>query len=129
MKYTMMRNLKVLKYEYVALQLERSLSQRLNVMNKNGNRLRIVIKHINFIIDVLRLSATMIVLYTVKQLPSKSNKTRSLFLNLEQFAQPLSATNNNNNGKGKGKAIPLQTWTGPEGSRRLRLPDFKRIGT
>ena len=124
-----MRNLKVLKYEYVAQQLERSLSQRLNVMNKNGNRLRIVIKHINFIIDVLRLSATKIVLYTVKQLPSKSNKTRSLFLNLEQFAQPLSATNNNNNGKGKGKAIPLQTWTGPEGSRRLRLPDFKRIGT
>jgi len=28
------------------------------------------------------------------------------------------------NNKGKGKAIPLQTWTGPEGSRRLRLPDF-----
>jgi hypothetical protein len=25
----------------------------------------------------------------------------------------------------KGKAIPLQTLTGPEGSRRLRLPDFK----
>jgi hypothetical protein len=31
--------------------------------------------------------------------------------------------------KGKGKAIPLQTWTGPEGSRRLRFPDFKTIGT
>jgi hypothetical protein len=29
----------------------------------------------------------------------------------------------------KGKAIPLQTWTGPESSRRLRLPDFKTIGT
>jgi hypothetical protein len=27
------------------------------------------------------------------------------------------------------KAIPLQAWTGPEGSRRLRLPDFKKIGT
>jgi len=27
-------------------------------------------------------------------------------------------------GKGKGKAVPLQTWTGPEGSRKLRLPDF-----
>ena len=27
-------------------------------------------------------------------------------------------------GKGKGKAIPLQAWTGPQGSRRLRLPDF-----
>jgi len=32
-------------------------------------------------------------------------------------------------GKGKGKAIPLQAWTGPEGSRRLRLPDFKTFGT
>jgi hypothetical protein len=31
--------------------------------------------------------------------------------------------------KGKGKAIPLQAWTGPEDSRRLRLPDFKTIGT
>ena len=29
----------------------------------------------------------------------------------------------------KGKAIPLQAWTGPEGSRSLRLPDFKTIGT
>jgi hypothetical protein len=24
----------------------------------------------------------------------------------------------------KDKAIPLQAWTGLEGSRRLRLPDF-----
>jgi len=32
-------------------------------------------------------------------------------------------------GKGKGKAIPLQAWADPEGSRRLRLPDFKTIGT
>jgi hypothetical protein len=29
----------------------------------------------------------------------------------------------------KGKAIPLQAWTGHDGSRRLRLPDFKKIGT
>jgi hypothetical protein len=29
----------------------------------------------------------------------------------------------------KGKAIPLQALTGPEGFRRLRLPDFKTIGT
>jgi len=28
-----------------------------------------------------------------------------------------------------GKAIPLQAWTGPESSRRLRLPDIKTIGT
>jgi hypothetical protein len=31
--------------------------------------------------------------------------------------------------KGKGKAIPLQAWTGPEGSRRLRFPDFQTVGT
>ena len=24
----------------------------------------------------------------------------------------------------KGKVVPLQAWTGPEGSRKLRLPDF-----
>jgi hypothetical protein len=29
----------------------------------------------------------------------------------------------------RGKAIPLQALTGPEDSRRLRLPDFKTIGT
>jgi hypothetical protein len=31
--------------------------------------------------------------------------------------------------EGEGKAIPLQALTGPEGSRKLRLPDFKKIGT
>jgi len=29
----------------------------------------------------------------------------------------------------KGNAIPLRAWTDPEGSRRLRLPDYKTIGT
>jgi hypothetical protein len=27
------------------------------------------------------------------------------------------------------KVIPLQAWTGPKDSRRLRIPDFKTIGT
>jgi hypothetical protein len=27
------------------------------------------------------------------------------------------------------KAIPLQAWTGPEGSKRLNLTDFKTINT
>jgi hypothetical protein len=31
--------------------------------------------------------------------------------------------------KAKGKAIPLHAWTDPEGSRRLRLPDFKTFST
>jgi hypothetical protein len=26
--------------------------------------------------------------------------------------------------KGKGKAVPLQAWSGPEGSRKLRFRDF-----
>ena len=29
----------------------------------------------------------------------------------------------------KGKAILVQAWTDPEGSRRLRLPDFKTFST
>jgi len=28
--------------------------------------------------------------------------------------------------KGKGKAVPLQAWSGPGGSRKLRLPDFMK---
>jgi len=36
---------------------------------------------------------------------------------------------NNNNNNIIGKAIPLQSRTVPEGSRRLRLPDFKTVGT
>ena len=26
--------------------------------------------------------------------------------------------------RGKAKAVPLQAWSGPEGSRKLRFPDF-----
>jgi hypothetical protein len=26
--------------------------------------------------------------------------------------------------KGKGKAVPLHAWSGPEGSRKLRFPDY-----
>ena len=26
--------------------------------------------------------------------------------------------------KGKGKAVPLQAWSGPEGPRKLKFPDF-----
>ena len=26
--------------------------------------------------------------------------------------------------KGKGKAVPLHAWSGPDGSRELRFPDF-----
>jgi len=29
----------------------------------------------------------------------------------------------------KDKALPVKAWTGPEGSRKLRLPHFMTIGT
>jgi hypothetical protein len=29
----------------------------------------------------------------------------------------------------KSRIIPLQAWRSPEGSRRLRFPDFKTVGT
>jgi len=27
--------------------------------------------------------------------------------------------------KSKGKAVPLQTWTGPEGSKEVKVPRFR----
>jgi len=29
-------------------------------------------------------------------------------------------------GKKKSKAVPLQVWSGPEGSKKLRFPDFMK---
>jgi hypothetical protein len=34
-----------------------------------------------------------------------------------------------NGGNGKSKAIPVEAWSGPEGSRKLKLPDFMTVGT
>ena len=33
-------------------------------------------------------------------------------------------TTTNNTNVVKGKAVPIQTWSGPEGSRKLRFPDY-----
>jgi hypothetical protein len=38
---------------------------------------------------------------------------------------PITAIKQPDIQKGKGRAIPLEAWAGTEGSRRLRLPDFK----
>jgi uncharacterized integral membrane protein len=45
------------------------------------------------------------------------------------YTQTIHRTTQITEHKGKGKAIPLQAWTGPMGSRKLGLPDFKTIGT
>jgi len=36
----------------------------------------------------------------------------------------LDGNNNNNNNRTKSKAVTLQARRGPEGSRKLKLPDF-----
>ena len=36
----------------------------------------------------------------------------------------MSTSNEDGVHKAVGKAIPLQAWSGPEGSRKLRFPDF-----
>jgi len=41
-----------------------------------------------------------------------------VYVNLKVYSAP----------KYTGKGIPLQVWTGQEGSRRLKFPDFKTIG-
>jgi len=37
---------------------------------------------------------------------------------------PYSVYGTKSKGKGKGKSVPLQACSGPEGSRKLRFPDF-----
>jgi len=49
-------------------------------------------------------------------------------LNFRQIFNVVLYPEGKSKGKSKGKAIPLQAWTGPAGSRRMRLPDFKTIG-
>jgi len=45
-------------------------------------------------------------------------------IGLFKGSQDSTACPSDNNCKGKGKAVPLQAWSGPEGSKKLRLPDY-----
>ena len=74
----------------------------------------------------LRVIPTASILY--EQTPSQITQ-------LITFCHPLSSksveTKMNRNlifllfcSKGKGKAVPLQAWSGPESSRKLRFPDY-----
>jgi hypothetical protein len=50
-------------------------------------------------------------------------------LDLERTERPFEiAEINSKTGNGKGKAIPVQVWTGRQGSRRQMIPDFQMIG-
>ena len=70
------------------------------------------------------------------QLPSKKDKLRIIIyfsityaLAQQQQQQGQLQRQHSDKKQTKLKQSPLQAWTGPEGSRRLRLPDFKTIGT
>jgi hypothetical protein len=54
-----------------------------------------------------------------------------IYIQLRRVNLPVTVTKRTHVAKGliEGKAIQLQAWTGPEGSRRLRLLDLKTIGT
>ena len=72
---------------------------------------------------------------TLKMIPPRSVETSSTHHPVTQCHSPEEQiTPLNFKAKAKklakrGKEIPLKSWTGHEGSRRLRLPDFKIIGT
>jgi len=59
-------------------------------------------------------------------LKKNTEKTQKLYYSGSFF---LSQDKCNGKGKGKGKAILVQAWTGPEGFRSVRLPDFRTIDT
>ena len=59
----------------------------------------------------------------------RSFRSVGVLLSIFEILLLKSLTHVHNIATSKGKAIPLWAWTGPEGSRRLRLPDFKTIGT
>ena len=41
-----------------------------------------------------------------------------------QYFKKTSRLKTGHDSLGKGNAVPLQAWTGPEGSRKFRFPDF-----
>jgi hypothetical protein len=48
------------------------------------------------------------------------NELYHAFFITSEFFSPINAPSI----KQIGKAVPLQAWSGPEGSRKLRFPDF-----
>jgi len=53
-----------------------------------------------------------------------ATKASEYKLKQTMFLQTVVQTYNHGTTKVKGKAVPLQAWTGPQGSRKLRFPDF-----
>jgi hypothetical protein len=71
-------------------------------------------------------NGTALPIYRVSQKPPYRDYTHVPRIPYNVYNKPPARTDDKVKAK---KAIPVQSWTGPEGSRRLRLPDFKTIGT
>ena len=51
--------------------------------------------------------------------------TNRIYLNFcDRLVFTMNTSNVNCKSEGKGKAVQLQAWSDPEGSRKLRFPDF-----
>jgi hypothetical protein len=71
---------------------------------------------LKFIPNLLNLGFTFLNWHHTRLQTSEQNETFNTSIYFETV-------------KGEVKAIQLQALTGPEDSRRFRLPDFKTIGT
>jgi hypothetical protein len=83
--------------------------------------------HLSFHLVILQFEYSKTMQYN-----TKINTWKQTELQLAQYTQistPIQTGPEAHPASCKGKAIPLQAWTDPEGSRRLRLPDFQTIGT
>jgi hypothetical protein len=89
----------------------------INKLSRAEVKLVIVRIKSSILADIIIVIIIMIIMHIALNVMAQ----HPIIINPAIFPRPF-------NVKGKGKAIPLQAWTGPEGSRRLRLPDFKTIG-
>ena len=59
----------------------------------------------------------------LKEVARTFTKVITIFLSQQNYKSPDNF-HNHHKMYCKGKAVPLQAWSGPEGSRKLRFPDF-----
>ena len=60
---------------------------------------------------------------TTRQTNSNNQSTTYTKPTKQNYTNPMSRTHLIRQ-DGKGKAVPLQAWSGPEGSRKLKFPDY-----
>jgi len=74
-----------------------------------------MLKHCNITQGNCRIAALHVNKTAKQGTKNSAAKTKALAICTKKQTEEL---------KGKGKAVPLLAWSGPEGSRKLRFPDF-----